>query len=360
MALSNNFRVNKKFLITNFNFTIVFDKKYLSKKDEHVASLLHIVAAKGYYELFKILMEEFQDTNPKMNDGSTILHCAADKGHFAICKLIIDQIQIKNPLAGLPSEALIINSIQIINPSEVCDCFGNTPLHKAAINGHLSVVKLLIDNVKNKNPENDYKDTPFKMAARYGHWSVCLHIVGFIPDLNLEDDCKNTLLHMLATCDGNLVLYQSIIDSVEDNGLDKNLLNLTSQIFRKLKLLYKNSHKNLCLLMNRYGNVETKNPEGKYGITLLHVAAKVGNLPLYQQIMDNTEDKNPKNNFGDTPFHMAAINGHLEVCQMLLDTYNVLGKELKIESLATLIDQVADKGHFFLIQWINDNIKGNF
>ena len=81
---------------------------------------------------------------------------------------------------------------------------------------------------------------------------------------------------------------------------------------------------------------------------------------ISQQIMDNTEDKNPKNNFGDTPFHMAAINGHLEVCQMLLDTYNVLGKELKIESLATLIDKIANNGHFLLIQWINDNIKGNF
>ena len=335
--------------------------KYDPKEDENDASLLHIVAAKGYYELFKILIEEFQDTNPKMNDGSTILHCAAEKGHFEICKLIINGIQFYDPSAGLPSEALIINSIQIINPSEAADCFGNTPLHKAAINGHLSVVELLIDNVKNKNPENDYKDTPFKMAARYGHWSVCLHIVGYIQDLNLTDDCNNTLLHMLATCDGNLVLYQSILESVEDNRLDKSLFNLTSWIFRKLKLFYKNSHNNLCLLlMNRYGNVETKNPEGKYGITLLHVVAKVGNLLLYQLIMDNTEDKNPKNNFGDTPFHMAAINGHLEVCQMLLDTYNVLGKELKIESLATLIDKVADNGHFLLIQWINDNIKGNF
>ena len=335
--------------------------KYDPKEDENDASLLHIVAAKGYYELFKILIEEFQDTNPKMNDGSTILHCAAEKGHFEICKLIINGIQFYDPSAGLPSEALIINSIQIINPSEAADCFGNTPLHKAAINGHLSVVELLIDNVKNKNPENDYKDTPFKMAARNGHWSVCLHIVGYIQDLNLTDDCNNTLLHMLATCDGNLALYQSIIDSVEDNRLAKSLFNLTSWIFRKLKLFYKNSHNNLCLLlMNRYGNVETKNPEGKYGITLLHVVAKVGNLLLYQLIMDNTEDKNPKNNFGDTPFHMAAINGHLEVCQMLLDTYNVLGKELKIESLATLIDKVADNGHFLLIQWINDNIKGNF
>ena len=340
--------------------TIVFDKKYHLKEDENDASLLHIVAAKGYYALFKILIEEFQDTNPKMNDGSTILHCAAEKGHFSICKLIIDGVQIINPSSGMPSEALIINSIQIMNTLEPSDCFGNTPLHKAAMNGHLSVVKLLIDNVQDKNPENDDKDTPFKMAARYEHWSVCLHIVGYIQDLNLEDDCKNTLLHMLATCDGNLALYQSIIDSVEDNRLDKNLFNLTSQIFRKLKSLYKNSHKNLCLLMNRYGIFETKNPEGKYGITLLHVAAKVGNLPLYQLIMDNTEDKNPKNNFGDTPFHMAAINGHLEVCQMLLDTYNVLGKELKIESLATLIDKIAHNGHFLLIQWINDNIKGNF
>ena len=131
--------------------TVVFDKKYDPKKDENDASLLHIVASKGYCALFKILLEEIQDTNPKMNDGSTILHCAAEKGQFAICKLIIERVQINNPPAGLPSEALIINSIQIMDTLEAADCFGNTPLHKAAINGHLSVVELVcLEKVHNR------------------------------------------------------------------------------------------------------------------------------------------------------------------------------------------------------------------
>ena len=105
------------------------------------------------------------------------------------------------------------------------------------------------------------------------------------------------------------------------------------------------------------------NPGNANGLTPLHVAAIKGHLSIVEYFVENLNEINPAagtlySNW--TPFHMAAINGHLEVCQMLLDTYNVLGKELKIESLATLIDKVADNGHFLLIQWINDNIKGNF
>ena len=53
--------------------------------------------------------------------------------------------------------------------------------------------------------------------------------------------------------------------------------------------------------------------------------------------------------------HEAAKNGHLQICQILKDTYNVLGKELKIYAMAALIEKVADNGHFDLIAWIYDN-----
>jgi ankyrin repeat protein len=120
-------------------------------------------------------------------------------------------------------------------------------------------------------------------------------------------------------------------------------------------LAAKNSRLTLSEVMIEYENFKDEHPEGKFGNTLLHMAAKVGNIPLYQMIIDNIEDKNPKNDRGETPFHEAAKNGHLQICQILKDTYNVLGKELKIYAMAALIEKVADNGHFDLIAWIYDN-----
>ena len=120
-----------------------------------------------------------------------------------------------------------------------------------------------------------------------------------------------------------------------------------------------NGNLEMCNLI--INNIDEKNPKcSTDGNTFLHMAATEGNLAMYQLILDNVDDKNPKNNRGDTPFHLAAKNGNIEICKMLLDTFNVLGKNLKIEALATLIDKVADNGHFELIQWINDNINGDF
>ena len=336
---------------------------------------LHTAARHGHLEVFKLLLVHAKDKNPENNEKVTpfqmaatcgnwsicpfivgsigdlnlededvnmLLHKAARDGNMAICKLIIDRFQSDNPSAH--------------NPTEESDEHGNTPLHTAARHGHLEVFKLLLVHANEKNPANNEKVTPFQMAATCGNWSICLFIVGSLGDLNLEDEDGNTLLHKAAS-DGNLALYQSIIDSVDDKTLDKNPKNYFGET--PFYLAGENNHLDLCRLIIDYA--EDKNPESKCGNTLLHKAAKDGNLSLYQLIIDKIEDKNPKNIHGDTPFHIAAENGHLEMCQILFDTYNVLGKQLKIEALGILMDKVADNGHFMLIQWINDNnIIGDF
>jgi ankyrin repeat protein len=49
------------------------------------------------------------------------------------------------------------------------DSYGNTPLHMAAMWGHLEIVKLLLEHVKDKNPVNNRQKTPIQIAEEYGH-----------------------------------------------------------------------------------------------------------------------------------------------------------------------------------------------
>ena len=340
----------------------------------------------SYNQDYRSLVEEFQNSLT-IHKGFTLLHFAAGKGHYILCKRILD-------------------NQMLTDPAEESDIYGNTPLHTAARYGHLEVFKLLVYHVHDKFRKNTGKVTPFQMAASYGNWPICQFIIDNFGDLNAVTDGGNTLLQKLqqARRTGNLVLYQSIIDGFEEKKLKEELFqetkndwdkhynwekkqkdwdctgnstlyqnpnnwnnhpNIRADWERKFStgdfgetpfyLAAKNSRLTLSEVMIEYENFPVEHPEGKFGNTLLHMAAKVGNIPLYQMIIDNIEDKNPKNDRGETPFHEAAKNGHLEMCQILKDTYNVQGKELKIEALAALIDKVAENGHFELIQWIYDN-----
>ena len=61
-----------------------------------------------------------------MESGDTLLHWAAKKGHLSLCKLIIKNVQDKNPKGKN----------------------GQTPLHVAALNGHTAICQLFLDNIK--------------------------------------------------------------------------------------------------------------------------------------------------------------------------------------------------------------------
>ena len=69
---------------------------------------------------------------------------------------------------------------------------------------------------------------------------------------------------------------------------------------------------------------QTRKLYGKYPITKknrmtpLHEAARIGNLPILELIIENHEDINCRDGYGWTPLHWAAEGGHLEICQSIL------------------------------------------
>ena len=120
--------------------------------------------------------------------------------------------------------------------------FGNSLLHHAAINGNLEVVKIVTNYLENKNPADQYGDTLLHTAATYGRIEICLFILEKITE---------------------------------------------------------------------------KNPSNKYGATPFHVAADYGNYSVCRLILSNIQNYEPIDGNGKTPFQLAKEQGHEEVANLI-------------------------------------------
>ena len=74
-----------------------------------------------------------------------------------------------------------------INDKNPINRYGDTPLHLAAKNGYLEIVKCIMDNIDDKSPKDNQGRTPLHLAAKYNQIDVCKYIVAVIDDKNPED-----------------------------------------------------------------------------------------------------------------------------------------------------------------------------
>ena len=84
--------------------------------------------------------------------GDTPLHRAAKNGHTEICRIFMNT-------AAEPEN----------NPP---NCDGITPLHMAARKGHAKTVQLFVERLKNLNLRTNSGDTPLHFAAKNGYLKV--------------------------------------------------------------------------------------------------------------------------------------------------------------------------------------------
>lgn len=54
----------------------------------------------------------------------------------------------------------------------ICNEFGETPLHVSALNGYVEIVKLLLASKCNENKFNTRNEKPVDMAKRGGHTDI--------------------------------------------------------------------------------------------------------------------------------------------------------------------------------------------
>ena len=149
--------------------------------------------------------------------GRTRLQIACDKGKIDVVKKLLDDA-INNP-----------NSNVDINDQ---DNAGNTPLHEAALNGHIDIVELLLDHGANVNIQSFeyFQDTPLIDASANGH----LDVVEFLLTKGADPTITNAR---------GLTAYEAIDE--EDSELDeeeKDLVREIKKTLRKGTQVWTNTH----------------------------------------------------------------------------------------------------------------------
>ena len=242
---------------------------------------------------------------------------------------------------------------QGLNPSDVKDVSGLTPLHLACKHGHLDIIQYLIKE-QNCDPESTTPNgrTPLHLACKSGHLRIvkCL-ITEHKCNPHCTDNDGYTPLHA-ASESGDIDFVQrsksSAIASKSEFSLQGTLVWFWQTIIYLIMMLtqlFQRSTTSVSepnLLCQR--KVASMDSEGlthhldvvKYLITEhkcspqctddegrmpLHYACASGKLDIVQYLLsDDVSNLGNGTQLGDTPLHIACKRNQLEVVQFLLST----------------------------------------
>ena len=152
------------------------------KDGDDLATPLIIAARDGKLDFVKVLLRyeaniEARGTikiDGKIVDGCTALWVAADNGHLAVVRHLIEQNAEVDARTSTNS----------------------TPLRAATFSGHLDIVRCLVENGAQVNARNIFHlATPLMVACYNDRIDVASYLVENGADIHLEDRIGNTALH---------------------------------------------------------------------------------------------------------------------------------------------------------------------
>jgi ankyrin repeat protein len=136
-------------------------KEWWKKKRRNNQDLL-LAAEAGILEDVRRLLDKqslqdlIADINNKGLDQWTPLHFAANEGKQDIVQYLLLQPDLE---------------------VEAASTIGRTPLHLAAIRGHIAIVRSLVMKGSNKNAKDLDENTPLHYASEFGHFEVIIFLV---------------------------------------------------------------------------------------------------------------------------------------------------------------------------------------
>ena len=210
-----------------------------------------------------------QNSKYLQNWVNTPLHLAADRSQLGAFQLIIEKIDIKNPINIISDEMHLTYTRR--GKLYHFGWNGTTPLHLAAKNGNLSICKLIIEKVLDKNPTGEKKIngnvqsrmgqwTPLHLAAYNGHFSVCELIINHISEKNPGDQFGWTPLHSAAQ-NGHLRVCKLILSNLREK-FTKDMFGITMDLSESLKLATQYHHEQIRTeILNFISDTKLRNSE---------------------------------------------------------------------------------------------------
>jgi ankyrin repeat protein len=287
--------------IEKINAVIIylFNDKKLSKEDSK------IVKSKEYnliinlgFENYKDFIDYYNEFKLKMNTSKNVTLCwVSENGHLQIVKYLVENgadIHAINdrPLRSASKHGYLEIVKYLVENGANIHAKDDEALTLASYNGRLNVVKYLIEKGANIHAKDD---DALKWALQNAHLEVVKYLVEKGADIHSYDDALKWALQ-----NGHLDVVKYLVE----NGA-----NIHANDDYALRLASRNGHLEIVKLLVENGANIHADDDGA-----LIEASKNGHLEVVKYLVENGSNIHAKD---DYPLRWASHNGHLEVVRYL-------------------------------------------
>ncbi|KAL0985350.1 hypothetical protein UPYG_G00155810 [Umbra pygmaea] len=252
---------------------------------------LHWAALLGHARIVRLLLDRnTSGTIPSDSQGATPVHYGAQSNYAETVGVFLSHPSVKDDpdlegrtafmwAAGKGSDDVIRTMLELRPHMDInmADKYGGTALHAAALSGHVSTVKLLLERGAMVDSLDVMKHTPLFRACEMGHRDLILTLIKGGARVDLVDVDGHTALHW-AALGGNAEVCQMLME----NGIGPNV-------------------------------------QDHAGRTPLQCAAYGGYITCMAVLMENNADPNVQDKEGRTALHWSCNNGYLDAVKLLLN-----------------------------------------
>ncbi|WP_264329360.1 ankyrin repeat domain-containing protein [Wolbachia endosymbiont (group A) of Andrena hattorfiana] len=253
-------------------------------------SKIHVASIWGYASKHGRLIDDFyKDTN---------LHLLVENDDYKAIKNLLAYIKKKH------QDKLS----EIVNAKDGCDI---APLHLAAGNGKLDIVKYLINKGASIDSRDCFYQTPLYWAAKSGELDMVKYLVNKGASVDIEDSYGRTALYW-AVENENFYIAEYLI---KEKGIDvsarySNGKTMLHEAIRFAKL------DAVRYLIGKGIDIDIKDG---YGGAPLHWAAIRGKIDMVRYFIEQGADVNAKDNDDLTSLHWAVLYANLKVVRCLVE-----------------------------------------
>ncbi|XP_060717251.1 inversin isoform X1 [Tachysurus vachellii] len=287
---------------------------------------LHWAALLGHARIVHLLLERNKSGMiPSDSQGATPLHYGAQSNYADTVVVFLKHPSVRDEpdlegrtafmwAAGKGSDDVIKVVLELKRDLDInmADKYGGTALHAAALSGHVSTVRLLMEKGAMVDPLDVMKHTPLFRACEMGHRDVILTLIKGGARVDLVDTDGHSALHW-AALGGNAEVCEVLME----NGLGPNLQDHAGRTPLQCAA-YAGYINCMALLIQHDADPNIQDKEGR---TALHWSCNNGYLDAVKLLlgcgafpnhMEHTEERY-------TPLDYALLGEHQEVTQFLLE-----------------------------------------
>ncbi|XP_052073712.1 uncharacterized protein LOC127711644 [Mytilus californianus] len=260
----------------------------VNRCDEDGYSPLYIASQEGHVDVVNELLQNSTEVNQCANNGTSPLWIASQNGHVNVVKVLLKHSADANVCVNNSITPLLIacyyNRMEVVHELlkyndvdiDICDSNGCSSIYIASQQGHVNVVKELLQHAVEVNRCKNNGVSPLYIASAIGHVNVVKELLQHSATVSQCDNDGVSPLY-IASQNGHVdVVIELLKHSAEVNQCDNN------------------------------------------GVSPLSIACQEGHVNVVKELLQNSADVNQCDNDGISPLTIASQNGQVDVVKELL------------------------------------------